>query len=259
MKNIRLLIEYDGTNYHGWQRQRKRRTVQGEIEKAIKKITKEDVNIISSGRTDSGVHAKGQVANFITNSIIPGENYKFALNINLPEDIKVLESCEVKKNFHSRFSAKYKKYKYVIYNGKMPRPLYRNFSYHVSWDLDIEEMRKSLKYFIGYHDFESFMGRDTKVDTTMRTIYNMEIEKNGEFIEITIEGKSFLRNMIRIMVGTLVYIGRGRIDKENIPKIIQGKNRVLAGPTAPPQGLFLEKVYYEKNDLDIDKPMYYNE
>lgn len=245
MKNIRLLIEYEGTNYSGWQRQKGIRTVQGEIEKAIGKITSEDVKLLASGRTDSGVHAKGQVANFHTNSMIPGENYKFALNINLPEDIKILESYEEKEVFHSRFSAKYKRYKYIIYNGKMPSPLYRNFSYHVSWYLDLEEMRSSLKYFIGYHDFESFMGRDSKVDTTMRDIYNIEIHRSGEFIEIYIEGKSFLRNMIRIIVGTLIYIGSGKIDKKDLPKIIQGKNRVLAGPTAPAQGLFLEKVYYE--------------
>ena len=256
MKNIRLLIEYEGTNYSGWQRQNKRRTIQEEIEKAIKKITREDVNLIASGRTDRGVHAKGQVANFRTHSIIPGENYKFALNIKLPEDIRILESYEVDIDFHSRFWAKNKKYKYIIYNGKMPTAIYRNFSYHVDWDLNIDDMRDSIKYFIGYHDFESFMGRKTSVDTTMRTIYSMEIEEDGDFIEITIEGKSFLRNMIRIIVGTLIFVGRGRIAKEDLPGIIQGKNRILAGPTAPAQGLFLEKVYYEENVLDIDKYMY---
>lgn len=245
MKNIKLLIEYEGTNYSGWQRQHKKRTIQEEIEKAIKKIAKEDVNLIASGRTDRGVHAKGQVANFRTHSIIPGGNYKFALNIKLPDDIRIIDSCEVGMDFHSRFHANYKRYRYIIYNGKMPSAIYRNFSYHVSYDLDIDEMSASLEHFIGYHDFESFMGRKTKVDTTMRTIYSMEIERCGDFIEITIEGKSFLRNMIRIMVGTLIFIGRGIMSKEDLPGIIQGKDRILAGPTAPAQGLFLEKVYYE--------------
>lgn len=245
MKNIKLLIEYEGTNYSGWQRQIKRKTVQEEIEKAIKKLSREDVNLIASGRTDRGVHAKGQVANFRTHSKIPGENYKFALNMKLPEDIKILESCEVDFDFHSRFHAKGKRYKYVIYNGKMPRPLYRNFSYHVDWQLDLEEMQASADYFIGYHDFKTFMGRKTDVDTTMRTIYNMEINRCGEFIEIIIDGKSFLRNMIRIIVGTLIFIGRGRIGKEELPEIMRGRDRILAGPTAPAQGLFLEKVYYE--------------
>lgn len=245
MKNIKLLIEYEGTNYSGWQKQRRRNTIQEEIERAIKKVTGEKVKLIASGRTDKGVHAKGQVANFRTHSTIPGENYKFALNIKLPEDIKILESCEVDIDFHARFCAKNKRYKYIIYNGKMPRPLYRNFSYHVNWDLDIDEMRDSLKYFIGYHDFESFKGPKTDTDTTMRTIYNIELQTYEELIEITIEGKSFLRNMVRIIVGTIIYIGMGRINKEDLPGIIKGKNRVLAGPTAPGQGLFLEKVYYD--------------
>lgn len=245
MKNIKLLIEYDGTNYLGWQRQKDKKTIQLEVEKAIEKVTGEKVKLIASGRTDKGVHATGQVANFITKVSIPGERYRYALNKNLPEDVKILVSKEVPKDFHSRFYAKKKRYRYIIYNGKIARPIYRNFSYHVDWDLDLDDMRDSLRYFIGYHDFKSFMGKKSDVDTTMRTIYDIEIKKHDEIIEIIVEGKSFLRKMIRIMVGTLIYIGIGRISKEDLPRIIGGRNRVLAGPTAPAHGLFLEKVYYD--------------
>lgn len=245
MRNIRLLIEYEGTNYSGWQAQKNALGIQAVIEDAIEKITGEEVRLTASGRTDGRVHALGQVANFYTNSTIPGDSFKHPLNIALPEDIKIIESEEVAIDFHSRFDAKRKRYRYVIYNGKIPRPIYRNFSYHVEKDLNIEEMRKSLTYFIGNHDFASFMARKSEVDTTMRTIYSIEIIKKDDFIEIVVEGKSFLRHMIRIIAGTLVFIGMGKIKREDLNNIIQGKNRQLAGPTAPPQGLFLEKVYYD--------------
>lgn len=245
MKNIRLLIEYQGTNYSGWQAQENALGIQEVIEDAIKKITGEKVRLTSSGRTDGGVHALGQVANFFTKSSIPGDNFRHPLSIELPDDIEIIESEEVDIDFHSRFHAKSKRYRYVIYNGRNPRPIYRNFSYHVRKDLNVEEMRRSLTYFIGEHDFASFMARKSEVDTTIRTIYSIEIVKKDEFIEIVVEGKSFLRHMIRIIVGTLVWVGVGKIKKEDVRKIIQGKNRQLAGPTAPPQGLFLEKVYYD--------------
>lgn len=244
MKNIKLTLEYDGTNYSGWQFQENAISIQEKIEEAIELTTGEKTKLIGSGRTDARVHALGQVANFFTNSTVPPKRYKYALNIVLPEDIKVIESEEVDLEFHSRFSAKGKRYKYIIYNGEMPRPIYRNFSYHVKNDLDIDEMKEALKYFIGTHDFFTFMARNSVVHTSVRTIYDITLEKKDDFIEVTIEGNSFLRNMIRIIVGTLIFVGNGRIKKEDLPNIIEGKNRSLAGPTAPPQGLFLEKVYY---------------
>ncbi|NLY45206.1 MAG: tRNA pseudouridine(38-40) synthase TruA [Tissierella sp.] len=245
MRNIKLVIEYDGTAYSGWQSQDNSVGIQEIIEKAIRKTTGEKVKLIGSGRTDAKVHAKGQVANFFTNSNIPGDRFVYALNIKLPYDIQIIESEEVDLDFHSRFSAKRKRYRYVIYNGKILRPLYRNFSYHVGRTLDIEEMKKTMDYFIGEKDFESFMGRKSIVHTTVREIYDMEIIQNDEFIEIVFEGKSFLKNMIRIIVGTLVFVGIGRIKSEDVEKIIKARKRSLAGPTAPPQGLFLEKVYYD--------------
>ena len=245
MRNIKLVIEYEGTGYSGWQSQNNALGIQEIIEKAIKKTTGEKVKLVASGRTDAKVHAKGQVANFFTKSSIPGGKMKIALNINLPDDVKIIQSEEVDLDFHSRFSAKKKRYRYIIYNGKMPRPLYRNFSYHVSRTLNIDEMKKATKYFIGEQDFESFLGRSAIVHTTVREIYSMDIIENGEFVEIVVEGKSFLKNMIRIIVGTLIFVGIGRIKSKDVEKIIEGRKRALAGPTAPPHGLFLEKVYYD--------------
>ncbi|MDR7871579.1 MAG: tRNA pseudouridine(38-40) synthase TruA [Tissierellaceae bacterium] len=245
MRNIKLLIEYDGTSYSGWQSQDNAFGIQEVIENAIEKTTGERVKLVASGRTDAKVHAKGQVANFYTNCTIPGKRFKLALNMNLPDDIIIIDSEEVDIDFHSRFSSTKKRYRYIIYNGRMPSPLYRNLSYHVGRTLNIEEMRNAIEYFIGEKDFKSFMGRKAVVHTTVRELYSMEIIENGEFIEIVVVGKSFLKNMIRIIVGTLVFVGIGRIKSKDVEKIIEGKDRRLAGPTAPPQGLYLEKVYYD--------------
>jgi tRNA pseudouridine38-40 synthase len=244
MKNIKLTIEYDGTNYSGWQNQDNAVTVQEKLEEAIKELTKEEVKLIGSGRTDSGVHARGQVANFFTNSTIPGEKFKYALNNILPGDIAIIESEEVDVNFHSRFDAVKKRYRYRIYNGEMPRPLYRNYSYHYKYNLDLDKMREAAKYLIGTHDFVSFMGSGSVVKTTIRTIYKIDIQKLNEFIDITLEGDSFLRYMVRIIVGTLLKVGNNQISADEIPRIIEAKDRHCAGPTVPPQGLYLEEVYY---------------
>ena len=245
MKNIKLIIEYDGTNYAGWQNQDNAIAVQEKLEYAIKKATDGDIKLIGSGRTDAGVHALGQVANFITNSTIPGDKYKFILNNILPEDISIVSSEEVDKDFHSRFSAKKKRYKYVIYTRKIASPIYRNYSFHYKHNLDIEKIKKASKYFLGTHDYSSFKGRKSLVKSNIRTIYDIRIEKLGDFIEITFIGNSFLKYMIRIIVGTLIDVGIGKTKVEDIPFIIESKNRNRAGKTAPPQGLFLEKVYYE--------------
>lgn len=244
MKNIKLTIEYEGTNYSGWQRQNNVVTIQGTLEDALKQMTKENIKLMGSGRTDGKVHALGQVANFLTNSSIPGEKYKYALKFLLPDDISIVESEEVDLNFHSRFSATRKRYKYLVYNGKLPKAIYRNFSYHVPHNLDINEMKEASRYFIGKHDFRTFMASNANVHSTIRIIHEIFIEEENGLIEFIIEGNSFLHNMVRIMVGTMLFVGMGRIDKTEIPKIILDGNRKAAGPTAPPQGLFLEKVYY---------------
>lgn len=245
MRNIKLLIEYDGGNYAGWQRQDDQPSIQEELNNAIYKVTKEKIDIIGSGRTDKGVHALGQVANFYTETSIPGERFKYSLNPKLPDDIQILESEEVEESFHSRFDACMKKYKYIVYNNPQPRPMYRNFSCHVRKKLNVEDMKKASKYFIGTHDFKAFMARKSIVDTTVRTIYDIKIEKEQDFIIITFLGKSFLRHMVRIISGTLIKIGQGKLMVEDAKKIIESRDRRKAAKTAPPQGLFLEKVYYE--------------
>lgn len=245
MKNIKLVIEYDGTNYSGWQNQENAITIQEVIEKSIALVTDEEVRLIGSGRTDKGVHAFGQVANFLTNSSIPGEKFKTVLNNLLPEDIAIVDSMEVDMNFHSRFSATKKRYRYVIYNGKLPSPIYRNYSLYHKYDLDIERMKRASEYLIGEYDFESFMNKGSIVKDTIRTIYEINIFRQGEFIEITIEGNSFLKYMVRNIVGTLITIGNNRMDPDNIINILEAKNRAAAGKTAAACGLFLEKVYYD--------------
>ncbi|TJX14072.1 tRNA pseudouridine(38-40) synthase TruA [Tissierella creatinini] len=245
MKNIKLIIEYDGTNYSGWQNQENAVTLQEVIEKSIGQITGEIVRLIGSGRTDGGVHALGQVANFLTNSTIPGEKFKKVLNNVLPEDIAIIDSMEVDMDFHSRFSATRKRYRYVIYNGNMPSPIHRYYSLHYKYDLDIDRMKQGAQYLIGEHDFESFMNKGSIVKDTIRTIYEINIYRQGNFIEITIEGNSFLKYMVRNIVGTLIVIGNKRKEPQDILNILRAKNREAACKTAPPCGLFLEKVYYE--------------
>ncbi|MBU5256316.1 tRNA pseudouridine(38-40) synthase TruA [Tissierella praeacuta] len=244
MKNIKLVIEYEGTNYSGWQKQENAITIQEKLEDAIEKLSGEKIKLIGSGRTDGKVHALGQVANFLTTSSIPGKKYKYALKFLLPDDITIVESEEVDLKFHSRFDAIKKRYKYIVYNGELPRAIYRNFSYHVPYNIDINKMIEASQHLIGTHDFSSFMAANSEVNSTVRTIYDISIKKNKKLIEFNIEGNSFLRNMVRIIVGTLLYIGFGKINGDNLPKIILDKKRKGAGPTAPPQGLFLEKVYY---------------
>ena len=245
MKNVMLIVEYEGTNFSGWQRQIGKRTVEEEIEKTISKVTKEKIKLIGSGRTDAKVHAIGQVANFKTESTIPASRFKYILNTRLPEDITIRESKEVDMDFHSRFSAKAKKYKYYIYNNKMPSAVYRNFSYHITKDIDINKMRDASKEFIGTHDFASFKGKRSVVKDTIRTIYNIEINRKKDLIEVTIIGKSFLRYMVRIIIGTLLEVGYGNLSREDVGEIIASKNRTKAKKTAEPQGLFLIKVYYD--------------
>lgn len=244
MKNIKLVIEYEGTNYSGWQNQDDVVTVQETIEKAIYKATGESAKLVGSGRTDKGVHSLGQVANFLTNSTIPGYKFKTVLNNLLPGDVAIIKSEEANIGFHARFDAVKKRYMYRIYNGKTPRPLYRRFSCQYKHNLDIEKMREASKYLLGTHDFRSFMGKKTDVHTTVRTIYKIDIEREGDFILLTFEGDSFLKHMIRIIVGTLTKIGNGQIPVEKIKTIIESKDRGLAGKTAPPEGLFLLKVFY---------------
>ena len=245
MRNIKLTIEYDGKEFNGWQKQPSKLNIQGTIEQAIKTITGEDVDLQASGRTDAGVHALGQVANFKTNSNIPIEKMSIAINCNLKKSIRIVKAEEVEERFHSRLSCKRKTYRYIINNSEIPSAIYRNLETHIPYKLDIEKMKQAVKYFEGEHDFKAFKASGTSSKSSIRTIYKAEVLKmpnNRIYIELT--GNGFLYNMVRIISGTLVDVGTGKIKPEDIEKIIESKDRTNAGKTIPPQGLYLVCVNY---------------
>ncbi|MGM9533509.1 tRNA pseudouridine(38-40) synthase TruA [Intestinibacter sp.] len=243
MRNLKITLQYNGENYCGWQRQPNSPGIQGTVENAIYEITKEKVKVTASGRTDAGVHALGQVANFKTETNIPASRIPDALNAKLPKDISVISCEEVDMDFHARYNACGKTYRYLIYNRPYRSPLYKNLAYHVKYDLDWDKIRLEAKYLIGTHDFVGFMSSGSSVKDTVRTIYDIKIEEHEGITSIEISGNGFLYNMVRIIVGTLVDIGRGRI-KHNMEEIINSKSRSMCGHTAPAHGLFLKKVQY---------------
>lgn len=244
MKNIKLTIEYDGTNYNGWQKQKQGKTIQESIEKAIEKIVKEEVSITGSSRTDSGVHAKGMIANFMTESRVPPERFREAINTKLPDDIAIIKSEEVPLEFHSRYNSKGKTYCYTLINRREKVALLKNYVYHVVEPLDVKLMEEICKYFIGKHDFSAFKTNGSSVKTTVRTISDLHIERDNEFIKIFVTADGFLYNMVRIIVGTLVEVGLGKKKPEEVLSAINTGNREESGHCAPPNGLVLEKVYY---------------
>ena len=245
MANIKLIIEYDGTDYHGWQSQQNAISVQDTVETAINTlIPSEKCKLIASSRTDVGVHAFGQTANFHTASDIPGEKFAPALNGILPEDIAVKLSESVPEEFHSRFDSTGKKYRYVISNSKYRSALLRHRACHVSPPLDIEKMRRAASYFVGRHDFSAFQATGGSMRDTRKIIYSCTIETDGDIITIEVDGDGFLYNMVRIMAGTLIEVGKGKRPPDSITETILSRNRHMAGKTAPAQGLYLVEVYY---------------
>ncbi len=247
MRNIRLTIEYDGKDFNGWQKQPNKLNIQGEIERAIELITgEENIDLIASGRTDAGVHALGQVANFKTNNeSIPIEKFAVALNTKLKRSIRIKKAEEVDERFHSRYTCKRKTYRYIINNNECESAIYRNFEYHMPIKLNIEAMQKAVTYFEGEYDFKAFKASGTSSKSSVRKIYLAEVKKADEnriYIELT--GNGFLYNMVRIIAGTLVDVGMGKTKPEEIPEIIKQGDRKLAGKTLPPSGLFLMKVEY---------------
>ncbi|WAM32972.1 tRNA pseudouridine(38-40) synthase TruA [Caldicellulosiruptor morganii] len=244
MRNILLTIEYDGTNYFGWQRQPNKKTIQGVIEEAIKNITGEKVNLVGSGRTDAGVHALAQKANFKTASKIPVEKFPFALNSVLPNDISIKDAIEVSLEFSARYSAKQKTYKYLIYNHRTRPAILRNYAYYFPYDLDIVSMQRSCEYFIGEYDFSSFCSSGSETSSKVRKIFDCYLTFENECIAIYITANGFLYNMARIIAGTILDVGAGRIKPTDIPLIIESKDRTRAGKTLPPWGLYLVDVIY---------------
>lgn len=244
MKNIALTVEYIGTKYCGFQIQPNVLTVQEALENALEKTFKEKIEITAAGRTDAKVHSFGQVINFKTKTTVDIGNMPKVINYHLPEDISIIDAKIVKEDFSARFSAKAKIYKYIIYNNRYRSAIYGNFAYNFPHELNIEKMKKASECLIGTHDFTSFMGRDSKVKDAIRTIYSIDIKKDGDFVEIVFYGKAFLRNMIRIIVGSLCDIGRGKVPVDFLEKSLEEKDRSKAGYTAPAQGLYLMKVEY---------------
>ncbi|SHH54105.1 tRNA pseudouridine38-40 synthase [Clostridium grantii DSM 8605] len=244
IKNIKLKIEYDGTNYAGWQRQINANTVQLTLEKAIGKVVNEDVNLIGVSRTDTGVHAKEYIANFSTNSTIPAKKMMHVINNHLPGDIAILSSEQVEPDFHSRYSSKGKIYSYTINNRQEKVALNRAYAYHYKYPLNIELMKEASKYFLGEHDFSSFRNKGSHVVKTVKNIYQLDILKQEDNVIIYVYGDGFLYNMVRIMVGTLIDVGRERIKPDRIKDILLAKDRKCASKTAPSSGLCLEKVFY---------------
>ncbi len=262
MRNIKLILQYDGTNYNGWQIQKKEKlgrhkiiTIQRVIQDAIKRITGEDVNVIAAGRTDAGVHAIEQVASFKTYSNLSKDVLKRALNAILPYDIRVMDISDVSMDFHPRYNAKSKIYFYMISNTSTVSPFLYRYLWTIGYSLDIDAIIRCLRFFRGTHDFSSFRASGCSSKNSIRTIIDISIEEadtiffmnssfKGRFFKIRIEADAFLRHMVRNIVGTIVEVGRGRMKPDEIENILLLKDRRFAGPTAPPQGLFLERVNY---------------
>lgn len=245
MKRVRLVVAYDGTNYCGWQVQPNGITIESEINRCLKELLHEDIQIIGASRTDSGVHALGNIAIFDTNSPMPADKISYALNQRLPEDIRIQKSDEVDLDFHPRYCKTKKTYEYRIYHSEFAMPTKRLYSYFTYRKIDIERMKEAAVYFLGEHDFVSFCSVNSQVKSTVRTIYELKIEEFQNEIVIRVTGNGFLYNMVRIIAGTLLDVGYGKRTPKDIPAILEGKNRNLAGPTAPAHGLTLVKYQYD--------------
>lgn len=238
------MTAYDGTNYHGSQIQNNGETIEGVLKRELFSVLKEEINLIGASRTDAGVHARGNVYVFDTESRIPPEKFTYALNARLPEDIRIQQSEEVPPDFHPRHQDTVKTYEYRILNRHLPLPEYRLYAHFTYETLNLKKMQEACKYFTGEHDFASFCAAGSQVESTVRTIYDLHVQKEGELLTISITGNGFLYNMVRIIAGTLLKVGSGLIEPEDITKIIEGKDRRLAGPTAPAKGLTLVKIRY---------------
>ena len=245
MKRVRLTVAYDGTDYCGWQIQPNGITIEEVLNRTISSLTGEDIHVIGASRTDSGVHALANVAVFDTECTIPPERFSYALNQRLPEDIVIVKSDEVPFSWHPRYQNNViKTYEYHILNAPVPNPMKRRTTTHVSFFLDIGKMRQGAEYLLGTHDFVSFCNIRTNTSDTVRTLYDVTIEKQGDEIILHMTGNGFLYNMVRIIAGTLIRVGRGFYEPERVREILEAKERTAAGVTAPPQGLVLVSIEY---------------
>lgn len=243
-KRILLIVAYDGTNYHGWQAQDNAITIEGELNKALSKLLKTDIEVIGASRTDAGVHALCNLAVFDSEMNIPADKYAYALNQMLPEDIKVRKSMEVEEDFHPRKRKISKTYRYVFLSEEIPNPLKTRFAAYTYYKLDIDLMSQGAKHLLGEHDFTSFCSVNGTALTNVRTIDDIVIYRDGTEVNIEVTGNGFLYNMVRIIAGTLLDVGRGKIPPENVKDILEGQDRTLAGLTAPACGLTLIDIKF---------------
>ncbi|EET58664.1 tRNA pseudouridine synthase A [Marvinbryantia formatexigens DSM 14469] len=244
MKRVKLIVAYDGTNYSGWQIQPNAVTIESMLNLHLSELLGEPIRVIGASRTDAGVHALGNVAVFDTSARMPAEKISYAMNTRLPQDIRIQDSCEVAADFHPRFCKTIKTYEYRILNRRFPDPTRRLYSLFYYYPLDVENMRRALAYLVGEHDFKSLCTHKEEVENTVRTIYEADIQKDGDMISIRISGNGFLYNMVRIIVGTLLRVGSGYYPPEYMQELLAAKNRQAAGETAPPQGLTLLEIRY---------------
>ena len=244
MNNFRLTISYDGTRYFGWERQPGKETIQGKLEAVLSRMTGAEVNVIGAGRTDAGVHAKAMTANAYMDTDMEPEAIRDYMNHYLPEDICVSEVKEAADRFHARYRAVGKLYTYTCYVGDTKPVFNRKYVTVLDFQPDVEKMQQAAQYLVGEHDFKSFCANPQMKKSTVRIVDSIEITRRKEYIYFDFHGTGFLQNMVRILVGTLLEVGAGKIPPEKVQEILEAKNRVLAGPTAPPQGLCLMKVDY---------------
>lgn len=245
MKRVKLVVAYDGTAYHGWQLQPGVPTIEGELNRSLRELLREEIQVIGGSRTDCGVHALCNVAVFDTNTRIPAEKISYALNQKLPEDIRIQSSVQVPDYFHPRHCASKKTYEYRILNCPFPIPTKRLYAHFTYVPLDVEKMAQAAEFLVGEHDFKSFCAAAAVVESTVRRIYELSVEKEGSEVVIRVQGNGFLYNMVRIIAGTLMEVGRGNVEPEKVREILDAKDRQAAGPTAPACGLTLVKYEFE--------------
>ncbi len=244
IRKLLITIQYDGSAYHGWQVQSNALTVQEEFQNAVEKVFGSRLDVKGCSRTDSGVHANMYCLTLDTDMDISCSNVVLALNTYLPKDIAVIDCVEAESDFHPRYSCKSKQYIYKIYNGKIRNPFYEKYAYHYRYNLDAEYLNREAQAFVGTYDYSGFCSIKSDVEDTVRTVYSASVKREGEFVYFTFEADGFLYNMVRIMVGTLLFINEGKIKSGELKDIIMSKDRTRAGKTAPPHGLYLNKVNY---------------
>ena len=246
MRNFLLKLSYSGTAYHGWQRQNNAIAVQQVVEEALYVLTGKNIVINGCSRTDAGVHAREYFASFQLDSTINCRGIVFGLNPKLPDDISVLDCKEVDEDFHARYKCKGKEYEYIVHNSEIKNPFYKDTAYRSWYPIDAEKLNRAAQDFVGEHDFKAFCSTACDKENTVRNIHYFNVRRKDDLVIFNVAGNGFLYNMVRIMVGTLLFINEGKLGEHAIPEIMRSADRTRAGKTVPPQGLYLNKVFYDE-------------